>query len=258
VYAGKARVLLLDAPAARADAWRPALEAAGYRVAVPAPAVPAPDVPAADVPVPDVIVLTAAAASERAFAVLATLRDGDAATVPVVVVVSPGALEDGLRAAIEGAVRCLAEPVEPGALVAALDAVLAPDALPAVDQRRRSRQRALEVLARIEARGAASDDDVHPRLVHLTRLEHAPRRASEPDLLADARGRLTTLTPKQRALLALVEAEGGVTATAARLETSRGNVYAGLRRIVHRLGMRNTGELLRCLGSGELLHPVGA
>ena len=33
-------------------------------------------------------------------------------------------------------------------------------------------------------------------------------------------------------------------------------MYAGLRRIVHRLGLRNTGELARFLGSGELLHPV--
>ena len=57
----------------------------------------------------------------------------------------------------------------------ALDAVLAPDALPpSRQQRRMARQRALAVLARIEARGAASDDNVRPRLVHLTRLEHKP------------------------------------------------------------------------------------
>ena len=79
-------------------------------------------------------------------------------------------------------------------------------------------------------------------------------RAPEPEPLADARRRLATLTTKQRGLLHLVEAEGGVTAAAARLGTSRGNVYAGLRRIVHRLGVRNTGELLRFVGSGELLR----
>ena len=45
-----------------------------------------------------------------------------------------------------------------------------------------------------------------------------------------------------------------MTAAAARLGTSRGNVYAGLRRIVHRLGVRDTGELLRLVGSGELLR----
>ena len=61
------------------------------------------------------------------------------------------------------------------------------------------------------------------------------------------------LTTKQRGLLHLVEAEGGVTAAAARLGTSRGNVYAGLRRIVHRLGVRDTGELLRLVGERRAL-----
>jgi DNA-binding CsgD family transcriptional regulator len=45
-----------------------------------------------------------------------------------------------------------------------------------------------------------------------------------------------------------------VAAAAARLGTSRGNVYAGLRRIVHRLGVRDTAELLRLVVSGELLR----
>jgi DNA-binding CsgD family transcriptional regulator len=65
---------------------------------------------------------------------------------------------------------------------------------------------------------------------------------------------LTTLTTKQRGLLHVVEAEGSVAAAAARLGTSRGNVYAGLRRIVHRLGVRDTAELLRLVVSGELLR----
>ena len=108
---------------------------------------------------------------------------------------------------------------------------------------------------RIESRGAASDDDVHPRLVHLTRLEHGPVRSANRSRSPTRAGALPTLTTKQRGLLHLIEAEGGVTAAAARLGTSRGNVYAGLRRIVHRLGVRDTGELLRLIGSGELLQP---
>ena len=248
-----ASVLVIDEPRERIEEWRPELETAGYRVVTPAAGdgdVRLPEV------MPDAIVLAALTPECRAWAVLAALRVAgpDLARVPVIVIVSAGALEDGLRGAIEGAVRCLAEPVEAIALVTSLDSVLAPDAPPQPDQQRRARQRALEVLARIEARGAAADEDVHPRLVHLTRLEHVPVRSSEPDPVADARSRLAVLTAKQRSLLALVEAEGGVTAAAARLETSRGNVYAGLRRIVHRLGMRNTGELLRLLGSGELLR----
>jgi DNA-binding response OmpR family regulator len=246
-------VFVIDEPHESIEQWRAGLEHAGYDVAeasgndeVRLPALR-----------PDVIVLGAPSGTCRAWDVLTMLRESerDVATVPVVLIVAAGALEDGLRGAIEGAVRCLAEPVEVDALVAVLDAVLARDALPQPEQQRRARQRALEVLARIEARGAAADDDsVHPRLVHLTRLEHGPVRSTAPDPIADARRRLRVLTPKQRSLLALVEAEGGVTAAAARLETSRGNVYAGLRRIVHRLGMRDTRELLRTLDNGELLR----
>jgi len=248
---------VIDEPAERVDEWRTELEAAGYRVAMAGPD-DAGGSPWMNAAVPDVVVLAAASSECRAWNVLGALRDASSplAAVPVVVIVSAGALEDGLRGAIEGAVRCLAEPVEVSALVGALEAVLSPDAPPQREQRRRSRQRALEVLARIEARGAASDDDVHPRLVHLTRLESGPHRSAETDPVADLRRRLAVLTPKQRSLLALVQEEGGVTAAAARLATSRGNVYAGLRRIVHRLGMRNTGELLRLLSSGELLQSV--
>ena len=247
---------MVDGPRDRVDEWRPALEAAGYRIVQSA----IDDGAAVRMPAssPDAIVLSAPSPDCRAWDFLEALRttESELADVPVIVIVGVGALEDGLRGGIEGAVRCLAEPVEAERLVGALDAALAPDAPPVPEQRRRTRQRALEMLAGIESRGAASDDDVHPRLVHLTRLEHVPVRSAEPEPLADARRRLPMLTTKQRGLLHLIEAEGGVTAAAARLGTSRGNVYAGLRRIVHRLGVRDTGELLRMVGSGELLQPV--
>ena len=227
--------LVVDAARERVEAWRPALASAGYEIAEAEP---------------DLIVLALPDAS-------VDLVDALASGVPVLGVVGPAAWEQGMRAAIEGAARCIAEPADPGALVAAVDAVLGPDAPPIAEQRRRARQRALTLLARFEARGAASDDDDQPRSVHLTRLEHPP--GSEPaaatnDALADARRRLTTLTTKQRGLLHVLEAQGSVAAAAARLGTSRGNVYAGLRRIVHRLGLRDTAELLRVVGSGELLR----
>jgi DNA-binding NarL/FixJ family response regulator len=247
---------MVDEPRERVEEWRPALEVAGYRIVQSAiddgAAVRMPGSP------PDAIVLSAPSPDCRAWDFLEALRttESELADVPVIVIVGVGALEDGLRGGIEGAVRCLAEPVEAGRLVAALDAALAPDAPPVPEQRRRTRQRALEMLAGIESRGAASDDEVHPRLVHLTRLEHVPVRSAETQPLADARRRVPMLTTKQRGLLHLIEAEGGVTAAAARLGTSRGNVYAGLRRIVHRLGVRDTGELLRIVGSGELLQSV--
>jgi DNA-binding NarL/FixJ family response regulator len=227
--------LVLEAARERVEVWRPPLEAAGYRIAESSP---------------ELIVLALPDAS-------ADLFDSLASGVPVLGVVGPQAWEHGMRAAIEGAVRCIAEPADPGALVAAVDAVLGPDAPPIAEQRRRARQRALTLLARFEACGAASNDDDQPRSVHLTRLEHRPvseAPAAADDALAEARRRMTALTTKQRGLLHVVEAEGSVAAAAARLGTSRGNVYAGLRRIAHRLGVHDTTELLRMVGRGELLR----
>jgi hypothetical protein len=225
--------LLVDAAPERAAAWRAELQAAGYRVGSPEP---------------DLIVLAIPGATVG-------LSDALATGVPVLGVVAPESWQAGMRAAIEGAVRCIAEPVEPGAMAAAVGAVLGPDAPPIAEQRRRARQRALTLLARYESRGAASDDDDRPRSVHLTRLEHAPGpdRAPEPESLSEARRRLPALTTKQRGLLHVLAAEGGVSAAAARLGTSRGSVYAGLRRIVHRLGVRDTAELLQLVGDGRLL-----
>ena len=83
-----------------------------------------------------------------------------------------------MRGAIEGAVRCIAEPVDARALMAAaVDAVLGPDAPPIAEQRRRARQRALDAARAVSRRAARRpDDDEQPRSVHLTRLEHAPVR----------------------------------------------------------------------------------
>jgi len=224
--------LLVDAPPERLDDWRSALEAAGYRL----------------IPPPDLIVLAIPGAS-------ADLFDALASGVPVLGVVGPDGWEQGMRAAIEGAARCIVEPADPRVLVEAVEAVIGPDAPPIAEQRRRARQRALTLLARFEASGAAPDDDEQPRSVHLTRLEHppGPEREPEPESLTAARQRLATLTAKQRGLLQVVHDEGSASAAAARLGTSRGNVYAGLRRIVHRLGVRDTAELLQLVGDGRLL-----
>ncbi len=132
--------------------------------------------------------------------------------------------------------------------------MLGPDAPPIAEQRRRARQRALTLLARYEARGAASDDDDQPRSVHLTRLDTRPAPAALPSPVAE-RGAAPAPDPHDEAArpLQVLAGEDGVSAAATRLGTSRGNVYAGLRRIVHRLGVRDTAELLLLVGDGRLL-----
>ena len=145
-------LLVIDEPRERVEEWRAALESAGYRIVV------SPPDETASVRMPATVARRDRVAGPR----VGVARRGTCSKhcgrpaphmseVPVVAVVDQGALEDGLRAAIEGAVRCLAEPVEAGVLAATLDAVLAPDAPPQPEQRRLSRQRALAVLARIEA-----------------------------------------------------------------------------------------------------------
>jgi CheY-like chemotaxis protein len=140
---------MVDEPLERVEDWRAALESGGYRIATSATGDRATTRRIAIAA--DVIILWAPTPECGAWEFLEHVRSAGSGLfdVPVVVVVSPGALEDGLRGAIEGAVRCVAEPIAPDALVAALDAVLAPDAPPPHEQRRASRQRALEVLARI-------------------------------------------------------------------------------------------------------------
>ena len=101
VRAGSRRALAPGARDAAATAWRSA--APKMRASFPRCVVP------------DVIVLSAPTAASRAWTRARRVARCDghgAAAVPVVVIVSAGALEDGLRAAIEGAVRCLAEPVD--------------------------------------------------------------------------------------------------------------------------------------------------
>ena len=181
-------VLVVDEPARRVEEWRAALEAAGYRIVQSATddgatvrdaRVAARRRSCSRRPPPDC----------RAWEFLEALRTAGRRwrDVPVVVIVGAGrarrraARRDRRRGALPGrtgrgrarwsrrSTRC-SRPTRrrrPSS-----------GASPASARSRCS--------ARIESRGAASDDDVHPRLVHLTRLEHAPVRADVPRA---ARGR---------------------------------------------------------------------
>jgi hypothetical protein len=79
--------------------------------------------------------------------------------------------------------------------------------------------------------------------VHLTRLEHGPVR-EEP---SEAPSPFAACTDKQRELLSIVAREGSVGRAAIATGTSRSALYANLRRIAHRLRLRDSGDLLRML-----------
>jgi DNA-binding NarL/FixJ family response regulator len=159
-------------------------------------------------------------------------------SVTVVVVFNELEPEVRLRAAIEGAVACVASSADGHVIAAALGAALAEDAPSFGEQRRQARIAALESVAR----GDMRQDIDRPR-VHLTRLEHG-RVREEP---SEAPSPFAACTDKQRELLSIVAREGSVGRAAIATGTSRSAVYANLRRIAHRLRLRDSGDLLRLL-----------
>ena len=157
-------------------------------------------------------------------------------SVTVVVVFDENQPEVRLRAAIEGAVSCVASSADGHVIAAALGAALAEDAPSFGEQRRQARIAALESVARDGRDGNRSR-------VHLTRLEHGPVR-EEP---SEPRSPFAACTDKQRELLSIVAREGSVGRAAIATGTSRSALYANLRRIAHRINVRDSGELLRLL-----------
>jgi DNA-binding response OmpR family regulator len=228
------------------------LEAEGYRVVTANDGEQALSV-ARDNP-PDAVFLDVLMPGRDGWSVLRELKSGDPSleAVPVIMVTALSQTEDRLRGAIEGAVRYLTKPFHPRELLSVLDELLAPDAPPESELRRRARQDALETLARMESGNEHAPAGEVPR-VRLTRLEHGPVREMLPARVSETRDRLETLTAKQRELLVQLRDAGSVSAVAEQIGTSRSNIYASLRRIVHRLGLRDTTELLRLLANEHLL-----
>lgn len=169
--------------------------------------------------------------------------------LPVIAVADVPDPEACLRAAVDGALVCVGRSEGAGAVAAALGRVLEPSAPPLEEQRRRARIGALEAFA------AADSPSAPEGRVHLTRLEQGPVRAAPP-APSDGSARLDECTPKQRELLETIVAAGGVTRAALELGVSRSTIYAALRRIAHRVQLRDAGDLLRLVGV-EDTHPRG-
>lgn len=249
-----ATVLVVDDEPDIRDVLRINLEAAGHRVVTAGDGEEA--IGVAEREDPDVIFLDALMPGVDGWTALERLkaRDDALAGTPVIMVTALSQAEERIRGGIEGAVRYLTKPVHPLQILGALDDVLGPGARPEGVQRAEARRTAMEMLAAIEA-GAATRRP-SPQ-VRLTQLEQGPGRVLPPLLptrIMTARHRLVSLTAKQRELLQLLSDTGSVTDTAAALGTSRNTVYANLRHVVSRLGLRDTAELLRALADGHLLE----
>lgn len=171
--------------------------------------------------------------------------------IPVILLTALGTPMDRVKGGIEGAVRYLTKPIDLDALREAVNDALA---TPEGPQRRKAQEKALEMLARIEANvpPTAGDDAPRPRLSGLERGPEAPR-PSAPSAGALAAANLDQLTAKQRELLDAVWRSPTVMEAAASLQMSRSNVYSSLRRISRKLGTRSVRDLLHLLRHGDLL-----
>jgi CheY-like chemotaxis protein/DNA-binding CsgD family transcriptional regulator len=202
---------------------------------------------------PDLIVLDVMMPKVDGWSVLEQLK-GELGNpineIPVILLTALGGPLDRVKGGIEGAVQYLTKPMDLEVLRAAVAEALAG---PEFDQRRKARNNALEMLARIERNAAPTEVDLAPR-PRLSALErgHEPVRVEPEPTVRIGEERIASLTDKQRQLLHVVSAAPTVMEAAVELGMSRSNVYASLRRINRKLGTRSVRDLLEVVRSGDV------
>ena len=200
---------------------------------------------------PDVILLDVMMPGLDGWEVLARLKaeaDELLATVPVLMLTARTDPMDRLRGGIEGALRYLTKPFSPSELRDEVRDALS--GAPEPERRRRVQQDSLSQLARLES-GSPMESGDAPR-PRLSRLEPAPPARTRPAPTAVASGQLAKLSTKQRELLQAVASTPTVSEAAAQLDVSRSNVYASLRRIARKLGVRTVTELVHLARAGGI------
>jgi CheY-like chemotaxis protein len=229
------------------------LELSGYDVLVAADGEEALEVVADRLP--DVLLLDVMMPKMDGWTVLERLKsdpDELIRTIPVVMLTALSTDQDQVRGGIEGAVRYLAKPVTPDAMLDAVEQAISGDPEPV--KRKAAQQQALARLARLE-RGEPSPTSPSGPQPRLGRLERP--RPAQPQAAPVAAPDDVVLSDSQRTLLRALEATPSVSDAAATLGMSRSNIYASLRRIGRKLDERDVTRLLRRLRSGELGHLLG-
>ncbi len=200
---------------------------------------------------PDLVILDIMMPGIDGWEVLSRIKsdkDTGRSQIPVLMLTARTDDLDQVRGAIEGAIRYMTKPFSVLELRDEVARALEGDPEPV--KRRVAQQQALERLARIE-KGSSGPSEAGPR-PHLTRLETAGSR--EP--AAPARPRapmngLAKLSTKQLELIRTVGDTPTVREAAERLRVSRSNVYASLRRIARKLGVRSVPELVTMARQGS-------
>ncbi|GAC1543291.1 MAG: hypothetical protein NVS3B12_31710 [Acidimicrobiales bacterium] len=199
---------------------------------------------------PDAVVLDVMMPGLDGWEVLAALKSegGHLAEIPVLMLTARSGELDRVKGGIEGAVRYLTKPFSPADLRTAVVDVLSGDPEPV--QRRRAQHQALNDLVRIEGGGEAADPtQARPRL---TRLDGEPVTHTRAPVPPVAAGQLERLSPKQRDLIEAVAEAPTVSEAATRLDVSRSNVYASLRRIARKLGVPSVTDLVNLARTGGI------
>ncbi|HVM09749.1 MAG TPA: response regulator [Acidimicrobiales bacterium] len=201
---------------------------------------------------PDVVVLDVMMPEMDGWETLAQMKasaDPVIAHIPVIMLTARADDLDRIRGGIEGAIRYLTKPFSPSELRAEVAEALVGDPEPL--KRRKAQTEALEKLARIES-GATEPADRAAR-PHLTRLERAPDPEPAQRVTSQVGvDKVRSLSEKQRELLQTVGSTPTVSEAAERLQVSRSNVYASLRRIARKLDVRSVPELVTLARQGGI------
>ena len=213
---------------------------------------------------PDVVVLDVMMPGTDGWGVLNRIKAEreELATIPVLMLTARAADEDRIRGGIEGAIRYLTKPFSPRDLCSEVAAALEGEPEPV--KRRKVQKESLAQLARLEKKSSSPgtrrrpDDGPTAAGPHVTRLEHVPAAEADNYQIRSVRDRLDQLSTKQLELLHALEGSDTVSQAASDLGVSRSNVYASLRRISRKLGVRSVPELLAIVRTGELFRPSPA
>jgi len=208
---------------------------------------------------PDVVVLDVMMPGTDGWGVLNRIKAEreELASIPVLMLTARAADEDRIRGGIEGAIRYLTKPFSPRDLCSEVAAALQGEPEPV--KRRKVQKDSLTQLARLEKKSSSGSrrrttEETATAGPHVTRLEHVPAAESDNYQIRSVRDRLDQLSPKQLELLHALEGSDTVSAAASDLGVSRSNVYASLRRISRKLGVRSVPELLAIVRTGELFR----
>ncbi|HZU72344.1 MAG TPA: response regulator [Acidimicrobiales bacterium] len=244
------RVLVVDDEPDIASLVRITLEADGYDVTVANDGETA--LAKVDEGAFDAVILDLTMPGMDGFEVLTALKsdpEPSVSSIPVIMLTARREEMDRIRGGIEGALFYINKPFSAADLKAHLGRALRAGSEP--DQRRAAQRAALEQLARLEAgRGGDGGAPARPRL---TRLDRPPAPTpTGPAPVSVSPQAVGALSDRQRELLAAVGGTSTVQDAADRLQVSRSNVYASLRRIARRLSVPSVPELVALARQGGI------